>query len=151
MMLCVGLTGVSVACVSDPALAPLWPPVYVSGGGSKNNHKTPKNQKPLDPEAINFIHRIYCRECQRMEEDKRREKQGEADGTAIPGAIPSSEGGDGSSSPATSSTSSPTSPMMTSVEEQSLQQTMDKNKECECEALWDTIPIMHLVTCIIAH
>ena len=87
----------SKCVLSESANSSAWSPVY--GGGAK-----------LDSDTINYIHRIYCREC-RMEEQRRKmEQEAAASGSG--------------------STEKPTSPQNV-VEEASLQQAMDKNKECK--------------------
>jgi len=93
--------------ITDSGNASAWTPLY---GGSKK----------LDTDTLNYIHRIYCREC-RMEAEKRKmaEQQG--------GTKDEKSGGTSGDS-GTPNTVPPQSPQ---VEESSLQQTMDKNKECK--------------------
>ena len=89
---------------SDSGSSSAWSPLYNGGATGANG------TRQLDTDTINYIHRIYCREC-RMEAEKQAR---EAAGTA---------GGDGS-------VGSPTSPMQ-QVEEASLAMAMDTNKECK--------------------
>ncbi|XP_048764067.2 myocardin-related transcription factor B-like isoform X3 [Ostrea edulis] len=76
-----------------------WSPLY--GGGTS-----------LDQEAIQYIHKFYCKDC-RMEAEKAEKEKAAAAVT----------GGEGKGE-----TELPTSPQST-LEEMSLQQSMDKNKE----------------------
>jgi hypothetical protein len=78
-----------------------WSPLY--GGGTS-----------LDQEAIQYIHKFYCKDC-RME----------AEMAVLDKAAAAGGGGVGMGE-----TELPTSPQST-LEEMSLQQSMDKNKECK--------------------
>ena len=88
---------------ADSAKPSSWSPLY--GGGTK-----------LDKDAIQIIHCIYCKDC-RMEKQAAEQAKLAA-------------GGGGGEADSTTSPAGPTSPQ-TSLEEFSLQQSMDKNKECE--------------------
>lgn len=81
---------------SDSSSTSSWSPLY--GGGAH-----------LDQEAIQYIHKFYCKDC-RMEAEKA--KAAAADGVKHEG-----------------DEEKPVSPQ-SSLEELSLQQSMDKNKEC---------------------
>ena len=85
------------SCFADSSSSSSWSPLY--GGGAH-----------LDQEAIQYIHKFYCKDC-RMEAEKA--KAAAAEGT----------------SPKEGEEEKPTSPQST-LEEMSLQQSMDKNKEC---------------------
>ena len=111
-------------CVSEAASAAFWSPVY--GGGSK-----------LDSDTINYIHRIYCREC-RMEEQRRKQQQQqqqceESTGERTAGVRDGETGQEGGAGEQQTSTGpqQPDSPQMMKVEEQSIQQAMNENKECK--------------------
>ncbi len=88
--------------IADSGSGSAWSPLF-NGGAT--------GTKQLDTDTINFIHRIYCREC-RMEAEKKAQEA--AGGTA---------GEDAQGAP-------PTSPMW-QVEEASLAMAMDTNKECK--------------------
>ena len=94
--------------ISDTKPSAVYP---VYNGGAK-----------LDTDTINYIHRIYCREC-RMEEQRR---QNADDPAPRPASV--AEGLLRHPPVRTTSATGPTSPQ---VEEVSLQQNKDKNKECE--------------------
>ncbi|XP_071129716.1 myocardin-related transcription factor B-like isoform X5 [Mytilus edulis] len=81
----------------DSSSSSSWSPLY--GGGAH-----------LDQEAIQYIHKFYCKDC-RMEAEK-------AKAAAADGTTPKLNGEE----------EKPTSPQST-LEEMSLQQSMDKNKE----------------------
>ena len=99
--------------VSDSGNQAAWSPLY--GGGAAK----------LDSDTINYIHRIYCREC-RMEEQRRQKM----DMTAGTGAEAAGASGAPTPGAAQGGSQQPTSPQ-TVVEEISIQQNKDKNKECE--------------------
>lgn len=86
---------------SDSSSGTSWSPLY--GGGSK-----------LDKDAIQIIHCIYCKDCRMEKLAAERAKQA----------------GAGTSTDQDPPTLSPSSPHNL-LDEISLQQTMDKNKECE--------------------
>ena len=86
--------------VSDSSSSSSWSPLY--GGGS------------LDQEAIQYIHKFYCKDC-------RMEEQAKAAAAAASGDSPPAQ---------TDTVEEPISPQST-LEEMSLQQSMDKNKECK--------------------
>lgn len=88
---------------SDTSSSSSWSPLY--GGGTS-----------LDQEAIQYIHKFYCKDC-RMEAERAEKEKAAATGTDGKGE------GEIEQVP-------PTSPQST-LEEMSLQQSMDKNKECK--------------------
>ncbi|XP_060079634.1 myocardin-related transcription factor B-like [Ylistrum balloti] len=90
--------------VGDSSSGSGWAPLY--GGGTH-----------LDQEAIQYIHKFYCKDC-RMEEEKAKAAAAAAGGDSPEG------GGDTTDTPS----EQPISPEIL-LEEMSLQQSMDKNKE----------------------
>ena len=89
--------------LSDTSSSGGWSPLY--GGGTS-----------LDQEAIQYIHKFYCKDC-RMEAERAEQEKA--------AAAASGSGGKGEGEP---EYPPPTSPQST-LEEMSLQQSMDKNKE----------------------
>ena len=121
-----GKSSPSPSVSSGPASAPWSSPTY-NGGPA------------LDSDTISYIHRIYCREC-RMEEERRQET------SASPSvSTPSSSSALLASSLASTSSATLSSsnllavsppgasppPHHLTVEDASLANAMDKNKECE--------------------
>ena len=98
---------------SVPVTVPLslWPPALY-GAGAK-----------LNSDAINYLHRIYCREC-RMEEQRKTDQQPDI-GNNAPGPVAAGDKKNNNNNG--SSNQKPKSPPVV----ESLQQAMDKNKECK--------------------
>ena len=98
------------------------PPAVLSAALSSgySNSQPPQPLPALDSNALKLIHRYFCHECQ-MEEARR--KQGAA-------AAPPDSPGDGSVTSWPDASEQPISPQ-TALDEASLQQTMDLNKECK--------------------
>ena len=94
-----------VLCLADSGSSSAWSPLFNGGATGANG------TKQLDTDTINFIHRIYCRECRMEAEKKAQEAAGGTAGDESQGAPP-------------------TSPMW-QVEEASLAMAMDTNKECK--------------------
>lgn len=86
-----------------------WSPLY--GGGAH-----------LDQDAIQYIHKFYCKDC-RMEEEKAK-AEAAASGNSSP-----AQGSQGS--PGSSETGEKPKSPQSMLEEMSLQQSMDKNRECK--------------------
>ena len=114
-----GLLGVPWSL--PPVLAPLSP--YT--GATK---PPPPPPATLDSETLKFIHRYFCRECQM--EDARRKQGLSTSRTSPSGSMTSSSGQSESGGGAGAGEQPPVSPLM-ALDEASLQQTMDLNKECE--------------------
>ena len=114
-------------CVSDSTSgSDGWPPLYGGGGGKVGK---------FDPDAIQILHCIYCKDC-RMEklaaeqqaraaqQQQQQQQQGQQGGAMAPGnqadtGLQQGDSGD---------TAPPTSPQI-SLDQGSIQHTMDKNKE----------------------
>ena len=92
-----------------------WSPLYNNGN------------KPLDSDTLNFIHRYYCREC-RMEEARRKATGSRASSSSSSGVDQVAGGGDQGSG------DQPISPQA-ALDEASLQQAMDMNKECKYDCI----------------
>lgn len=99
--------------VTDSTNSVPWSPFY---GGAR-----------IDKDSIQYFHKIYCKDCRMESERKERERQQQLQQQ---GTSPGPQQVMSPSQPAASPTGQPTSPQ-SSLEEMSLQQTMDKNKECE--------------------
>lgn len=109
---------------SSSAWSPLFNGAPATGANGTKAQAPPTPTQQLDTDTINFIHRIYCRECRMEAERKAQQEAASGGGTA---AAPGDEAAQQQQPP---QAAPPTSPMW-QVEEASLAMTMDTNKECE--------------------
>ena len=93
----------SFLCVSDDSL------VCVPDSTYQPDWSPLYESSKLNSDALSYIHRIYCQECRMEEQRKLQLEQQPAQPTGDEGLPPTSPG----------------------VQDQSLQQAMDKNKECK--------------------